>query len=194
MTEKSYGWITGIAALAAVGVGGYIIYSFLKNNPISQAITNVSGGVEKGVEGLTTPLLNQVLPSSPKQTSGTGAITPLQALVPITTLPNIIDTLSTQKAIGGVSYAASLFPPAAVIQATQNVLNSNPRQEIMNRPIPTTPAQTAAVRNLGYKERNPIAGYTPVKTTVTSPVTYQKATASLHGLINPATGFRYSGR
>jgi hypothetical protein len=38
MSEKSYGWIGGIAALAAVGIGGYLVYNWLKNNGVSAAV------------------------------------------------------------------------------------------------------------------------------------------------------------
>jgi len=57
------------------------------------------------------------------------------------------------------------------------------------------------VRTLGYAERNP-KGSTgslatkqqPVRITTSSPVTYQPINKSLHGLYNPKTGFKYSGR
>ena len=107
-----------IVLVAALGIGGYFIYNYLSNNSLAKA----AGTVGNTLNYINTPIVAG-------QTSGVGAITPAQLLIPITTLPNIATTLI--QPIGGTkpiaketpSYGSFLFPPLGIFEAVTKIPN-----------------------------------------------------------------------
>lgn len=109
-----------LVGIAALGIFGYLLYNYLsKNTAIGQAVSATTGAINT----LTSPIVKG-------QTSGVGAITPLQLAVPLTAVPNVLDTLAngtvgnqpwsnnTQltPAQTAPSPLTALFPPLGIVE------------------------------------------------------------------------------
>lgn len=172
MSEKSGIDIGQIAMIGALLVGGYFVLKYVM--PLLKGLGDVGGAVQtvtaipgQVITAVTTPIVpaTDLYPRGP---------TPIEIGIPPLGIPAAVR--AAQTPVGGrgtptPSTAALLFPPLGIIEAATQ--------------IPRLISATI----------NPLSrAVTPVQTSVGGPITLVPVTQSLHGLINPATGFRYSGR
>ena len=52
MSKNNYGWVTPVIVLGGLALGGYLLYNWWKNNPISQALGTASGAGLPAAAGL----------------------------------------------------------------------------------------------------------------------------------------------
>jgi hypothetical protein len=162
----------------AIILGGYILLTKFKDifKPLEDII--------KPVTDIIPPIRNLDKPIIPSPPGFPKAPTPINYGLPATGVPGFVEFAKTP--VGGKgsptpSYGAFLFPPLGIVDAVA----SFPKLIEATFPKASKPKVVSPSLSL------PV---TPVQIAKGGAVFKVPVTQSLHGLINPKTGFRYSGR